>query len=67
MVDRAARAAVFVNRRDTEPYVRWCGRTAEGNLRLLPDRPERTGGGRVPVCNRRSEQCSTSSNTGVFS
>src|SRR5215213_4563911 len=22
---------------DTEPYVRWCGRTAEGNLRLLPD------------------------------
>lgn len=24
----AARAAVFMNRRDTEPYVRWCGRTA---------------------------------------
>src|SRR6185369_1906281 len=22
-----ARAAVFMNRRDTEPYVRWCGRT----------------------------------------
>jgi hypothetical protein len=22
---------------DTEPYVRWCGRTAEGDLRLLPD------------------------------
>src|SRR3954470_10879392 len=27
MVDDAARAAVFMNRRDTEPYVRWCGRT----------------------------------------
>jgi len=37
MVYDAARAAVFMNRRDTEPYVRWCGRTAEGNLRLLPD------------------------------
>src|SRR5689334_2657190 len=23
----AAPAAVFMNRRDTEPYVRWCGRT----------------------------------------
>jgi len=23
----AARAAAFMNRRDTEPYVRWCGRT----------------------------------------
>jgi hypothetical protein len=28
MVYDAARAAVFMNRRDTEPYVRWCGRTA---------------------------------------
>ena len=27
LVDDAARAAVFMNRRDTEPYVRWCGRT----------------------------------------
>jgi hypothetical protein len=27
MVYDAARAAVFMNRRDTEPYVRWCGRT----------------------------------------
>src|SRR3974390_1651195 len=27
MVYGAARAAVFMNRRDTEPYVRWCGRT----------------------------------------
>src|SRR5512140_2894496 len=26
MVYAAARAAVFMNRRDTEPYVRWCGR-----------------------------------------
>jgi len=25
------------NRRIRGPYVRWCGRTAEGNLRLLPD------------------------------
>jgi hypothetical protein len=31
MVYYAARAAVFMNRRDTEPYVRWCGRTAEAN------------------------------------
>ena len=27
LVYDAARAAVFMNRRDTEPYVRWCGRT----------------------------------------
>src|SRR5580765_4561287 len=27
LVYGAARAAVFMNRRDTEPYVRWCGRT----------------------------------------
>src|SRR5438270_8513538 len=27
LVYDAPRAAVFMNRRDTEPYVRWCGRT----------------------------------------
>src|SRR5689334_18468342 len=27
LVHDVARAAVFMNRRDTEPYVRWCGRT----------------------------------------
>jgi hypothetical protein len=37
LVNCAAPAAVFMNRRDTEPHVRWCGRTAEGNVRLLPD------------------------------
>src|SRR5829696_796047 len=37
MVDRAAEAAVFMNRRDTEPYVRWCGRTAE--VLILPSYP----------------------------
>lgn len=26
-----------MNRRDTEPYVRWCGRTAGVIPRLLPD------------------------------
>ncbi len=26
-----------MNRRDTEPYVRWCGRTAGFIPRLLPD------------------------------
>jgi hypothetical protein len=37
MVDRAAKTAVFMNRRDTEPYVRWCGRT--GKVLILPSYP----------------------------
>ncbi len=38
MVYDAARAAVFMNRRDTEPYVRWCGRT----VRFQPSPPTRS-------------------------
>lgn len=32
-----ATSRVQRNRRIRGPYVRWCGRTAEGDLRLLPD------------------------------
>jgi hypothetical protein len=37
LADCAPGSIVWLNRRDTERYVRWCGRTVEFTPHLLPD------------------------------